>query len=161
RRAEVGGGARNDALERLQLRSSVREAGLDLARDLGEGGLVHHREVGEHLAIDVDLRLLQAGHEGRIGHAHLARRGVDARDPQRAEGAFSLAAIAVGVLPRLHHRLLGYAIDVLPAAAESLGLLEDLLVAGARRDSTLDSWHGALLRSSTAAWNGSPPCWCG
>ena len=55
---------------------------------------------------------------------------------------FLLAAVAVGVLPRLHHRLLGDAEDVAAAAAEALGLVEDLLVARARRYATFDSWHG-------------------
>ena len=58
---------------------------------------------------------------------------------------FLCAAVAVGVLPRLHHRLLGDAEDVLAAAAEALGLREDLLVPGARGYATFDSWHGALL----------------
>src|SRR4051812_10376328 len=139
----------------------MREAGLDLPCDLGERRLVHHREIGEDLAVDVDLRALQPGHERAVGHAELAHRGVDARDPQRAEGALLLAAVAVGVLPRLHHRLLGDAVDVLAAAAEPLRLLEDLLVARARRYSTLDPWHGALLSSSTAACCELPPCWYG
>src|SRR5205085_5558544 len=129
----------------------VREVRLDLAGDLVESRLVGNGEVREHLAVDVDVGALQARHERAVAHAELAHRGVDARDPQRAEGALLVAAVAVGVLPRLHHRLLGYAIDVLPAAAETLRLLEDFLVARARRDSTLDSWHGALLTTSTAA----------
>src|SRR6185503_10909157 len=79
----------------------------------------------------------------------------------RAERALLVAAVAVRVLPRLHQRLLGYAVDVLPAAAETLGLLEDFLVARARRYASLDSWHGALLTTSTAAWNAPLPCWYG
>src|ERR1051326_3691991 len=122
---------------------SVSEAGFDLTGDLGERRLVHHREIGEHLAGDVDLRLLQPRHEARVGHAELAHRGVDARDPERADLALLLPAIAVGVLPRLHQRLLGDAVDVLPAAAEPLRLLEDFLVARTRRYASLDSWHGA------------------
>src|SRR5678816_4472594 len=85
------------------------------------------------LAVDVDIGALEAGHESAVAHAHLAHRRVDARDPQRAERALLVAAVAVRVLPRLHQRLLGYAVDVLPAAAETLGLLEDFLVARARR----------------------------
>src|SRR5688572_11970336 len=123
----------------------VGDAGLDLVRDARERGLVEHREVGEHLAVDLDLRLLQARHERAVGEAELAHRGIDARDPERPERALAVAAVAVGVLPRLHHRFLGDAVDVAPAAAEALGLGEDLLVARARRYSTLDSWHGASL----------------
>src|SRR5205823_13465322 len=142
-------------------RASMRQDGVDLAGDLGESRLVVHRQIGKHLAIDRDLRLLQPRHERAVAHAELAHRRVDARDPQRAEGAFLVPAVAVGVLARLHHRLLGYAVDILAAAAETLGLLENLLVARARRDSTLDSWHGALPTTSTAASRGWRPCWSG
>src|SRR4051812_40911446 len=118
----------------------MREAGFDLPRDLGERRLVHHGKIGEDLAVDVDLRALQPGHEGAVGHAELAHRGIDALDPKGAEGALPLPAVAIGVLPRLHHRLLGDAVDVLPATAEPFRLLEDLLVARARRDSSLYTW---------------------
>src|SRR6185436_12251073 len=151
--------ARETMLSRSDKDYLMREACFDLARDRGERGLVAHGEVGEHLAVDVDLRLLQPRHEARVVHAELAHRGVDARDPQRADHPLLVAAVAVGVLPRLHHRLLGDAIDVAAAAAEALRLLEDLLVARARRDASFYAWHGALLTTSTAAWNGSPPCW--
>src|SRR6185436_4569589 len=63
---------------------SVSEARLDLACDLGERGLVEHREVGEHLAIDLDLGFLHPRHERAVAHAELAHRGVDAGDPERA-----------------------------------------------------------------------------
>src|SRR2546426_9003445 len=56
------------------------------------------------LAVDLDLGALEPGHEARVGHAQLAHRCVDARDPQRADDALLLPAVAVGVLPRLHHR---------------------------------------------------------
>src|SRR5262245_1659748 len=138
----------------------MRDAGFDLAGDLGERRLVLHGEVGQELAVDLDVGLLQPGHEGAVAHSQLAHGGVDARDPEGAHGALLLPAVAVGILPGLHHRLLGDAVDVAAAAAEALRLAEDLLVARARRYSTLDSWHGALLTTSTAAWNGSPPCWC-
>jgi hypothetical protein len=97
------------------------------------------------------LAFFRPVHERAVGHAELAHGGVDAGDPQRAELALALAAVAVGVLPRLHHRLLGDAVDVLAAAAETLGLLEDLLVARACGYAAFDSGHGALLRR-TAAW---------
>src|SRR5438309_2025546 len=147
RRAESSERAVNDAAQvaRVVLQL-VREVCFDLAGDLVERRLVGHRKIRENLAVDVDVRAFETRHEGAVAHAERAHRGVDARDPQRAEGALLVATVAVGVLPRLHQRLLGYAIDVLAAAAESLGLLEDFLVARARRDSTLDSWHGALLR---------------
>src|SRR5467141_541342 len=129
----------------------VREVRLDLAGDLVESRLVANGEVREHLAVDVDVGALQAGHERAVAHAELAHRGVDAGDPQRAELALLLPAVAIGILARLHQRLLRDPVNVLAAAAEALGLLEDFLVARARRYSALYSGHGALLTTSTAA----------
>src|SRR5919197_195348 len=80
---------------------------------------------------------------------------------QCAKLALTWPAISIGVLSRLHQRLLRDAVDVLAAAAEALRLLEDFLVARARRDSPLYSGHGALLMRSTAASRGQPPCWSG
>src|SRR5574341_996125 len=123
----------------------MRQARFRLARDLVEGRLVAHREIGQHLAVDLDVRALEPGHENAVAHAELAHGGVDARDPQRADLALLDPAVAERILPRLHQRLLGYAVDVLAPAAETLGLLEDLLVARARRYPSLHPWHGALL----------------
>src|SRR5439155_7745647 len=75
--------------------------------------------------------------------ACIARARVDAGDPQGAELALLVAAVAIRVLTCPHHRFLRDAVDVLAAAAETLGLLEDFLVARARRDSAFYAWHGA------------------
>src|SRR5204863_461662 len=155
RRARARRGCRGPTRER----DSVHQIGLDLAGDLVESRLVANGEVREHLAIDVDVGALQARHERAVAHAELAHRGVDASDPQRPELAFLLPAVAIGVLPRFHQRLLRDPVDVLAPAAEALRLFEDFLVARARRYASLDSWHGALLTTSTAASRESPPCW--
>src|SRR5476651_1843740 len=126
---------------------SGTEARFGLFDDLAERGLVEHREVGEDLAIHVDDGLLQARHELAVRDTRLAGARVDASNPERAELALLVAAVAIGVLPRLHHRFLGDAVYVIAAAAETLGLVEDLLVARARRDSAFYAWHvGGSLR---------------
>ena len=56
-----------------------------------------HREVGEDLAVDVDLGGLQAGDEPRVRDVVLAARGVDAHDPQPPELALAGPAVAVRV----------------------------------------------------------------
>src|SRR5207248_9526953 len=95
RRAERGARAKPG----LRGPALVREVRLDLAGDLVESRLVGNGEVREHLAVDVDVGALQARHERAVAHAELAHRGVDARDPQRAELALPLAAVAIGILP--------------------------------------------------------------
>src|SRR5262249_10916557 len=117
------------------------EARFGLLDDTPERRFIENREVREDLAIDLDAGFLQARHELAVGHARGASAGVDARDPERAEVALLVAAVAVGVLPRAHHRFLGDAIDVLAPAAVTLGLLQDFLVARARRYSTFYARH--------------------
>ena len=95
------------------------QLGLHLVDDAAEGSRVVDGHVGQHLAVDVDLGLLQAGHELAVGDAAGRGRGVDAGDPELAEDALAGAAVTVGVLAGLHHRLLGDAEDVLAAAAVS------------------------------------------
>ena len=68
-----------------------------------------------------------------VGQAERAHRGVEALDPQRAEGALLPLAVAEGVLVGLLDRLLGDADGVLAAAVIALGGLVDFLVLGVRR----------------------------
>src|SRR5579862_373364 len=117
------------------------EARFGLLDDTPECGFIENGEVGEDLAIDLDTGFLQARHELAVRHSRCAGARVDAGDPQRAEITLLVAAVAVGVLPRAHHRFLGDLEYVLPAAAITLGLVEDLLVARARRDSTFYARH--------------------
>jgi hypothetical protein len=62
---------------------------------------------------------------------------------QRRESALLVAAVAVGVLVALLHRLHGDADGVLAAAVIALRLLQNFLVAGVRRDAPFDTCHGS------------------
>src|SRR5580704_14186171 len=66
--------------------------------DASEGVGVVHGDVGQDLAVELHVRELEAMDELRVGEAVLARGRVDARDPQAAEVALAVAAIAVAVL---------------------------------------------------------------
>jgi len=68
-----------------------------------------------------------------------AGAGVDALNPKAAEAALADAPVAVGILQPLLDPLDGDLVDVLGAAAVTLGLLENLLVAGVRGDAPLDT----------------------
>src|SRR3954466_407810 len=89
-----------------------------------EGLGVAHGDVGQHLAVELDLRKLQAVHELAVGEALLARRGVDALDPQAAELALAVLAVAVGVGARLEELLLRALVARVLLAAVALGPLE-------------------------------------
>ena len=78
RRAERRERAGDDAAQFIQARPATQwaKAGFDLAGDLGERRLVEHREVGEHLAVDLDVGVLQARHERAVASSR-------ARAPRR------------------------------------------------------------------------------
>src|SRR5690606_7498803 len=99
------------------------------------------REIRQHLAVDLDAGLVEAVDEAAIGQAVLADSGVDALDPERAEIALAILAVAIGILQRLLDSLLGDADGVLAAAVETLGLGENLLVLGVGGNASLYACH--------------------
>src|ERR687896_1575010 len=122
-----------------------------LAGALGESaeGLgIAHGDVREHLAVELDPGQLEAVHEGAVAHAVLARGGVDARDPEAAEVALAVAAVAVRVGVRLHDGFLGAAVGAVRLPAIALRALERRAALLAGVDGALDAGHRPLPPSS-------------
>src|SRR5208283_2183481 len=119
---------------------------LRLLDDRGEGGGLADGELGEDLAIDLDPRRSERRDKPAVGEAVLAHRRVDPLDPQGAELALAVLAVAVGVLHRLVDGGLGGADGILAAAEEALGLLQNLLVLGVGGYAPLDARHRSKLR---------------
>src|SRR5438552_14069409 len=115
-------------------------------RDSGKRLWVGDGDVGQHLPVERDARLLEAVDEPRVRHAVDAGGGVDAGDPERAEVPAAHAAAA----GRLHQAALDGLDRALVAAvapaAETLGELEDSISTATCLEPTLDA-H--LLSSST------------
>ena len=79
------------------------------------------RQLREALAIERDAGVLQAVDQLAVGQAVLARRGVDADDPQAAEVALLAAAADEGVLERGVDRFLRGAIQLALVGVVALG----------------------------------------
>src|SRR5487761_2048386 len=126
-----------------------RQRGLGLFHDRLECRRLGDGEIGQHLAADHYPGLGYAVDEAAVVEAERPHRGVQALDPQRAEGALAPLAVAEGVLAGLLDRLLGDADGVLAAAVIALGGFENFLVLGVRSDATFDAGHGK-----------SPCSWC-
>src|ERR1017187_1189386 len=114
---------------------------LGLVRQGSKRRFVKHRQIGQDLAIHLDGSLLQAVHQGAVLHPQFPGTGVDTGDPEGTELALALPAVPVLVLPRLHHRFFGNPINGTTTTPVTLGGVENLLVAPARRYTPLDSWH--------------------
>src|SRR3954465_15257207 len=108
------------------------ERRLRLLGDRLERGRLVDCELGEDLAVELDVRLLAAVDELVVGEALLPRGRVDARDPEAAEDALLVLAVAVGVDERVLDLLLRVGVRGVLEPPVATCLLEDLapLLAG-------------------------------
>src|ERR1700730_5349057 len=124
-----------------------------------EGRRVANRQIRQHLAIDVDAGEFQAVHELVVRHPLAARRRVDPGDPELAHVTLPRAAVAIGVLERMEHRLVGRPEERPVRHAEALGEAEDLLVTPAGGNASLYARHlrsGPSCRGPRGAGAGRP-----
>ena len=82
-------------------------------------------EVGENLAVDLDVLLVDEADELAVGYALHTCGGVDTLNPQSAESLLFLLAIPVCVGLTLLPSVLGYGPDVLTTTEVTLGEFED------------------------------------
>src|SRR5688572_29144753 len=98
-------------------------------------------ELAEHLAIDRDPVLGQAKDEPAVLDIALRASGGDPRDPEPSEVPLLRPSVAKGVLPRLHHLLVGAAENVLLATPITGGRLHNFLVTFVAHQATFNSCH--------------------
>ena len=120
---------------------SLRVRALCDLGNLGEGGGITHSKIGEHLAIDLHPGHCPAVDERAVGHAILTRCRVDADDPQAAEIALADTAVTVGVVQRVHERLMGTFVQPIVRSSVAFHLGQDLLVPPVGGHTTLDAGH--------------------
>ena len=94
-----------------------------------DGGFISDGEVGEDFAVDFDAGGLEAFHKSAVGETMSTSGGVDALDPQVAEGAFPDFTVAVVVDHGFPHGVFGVAEVGGTEAAESFGFIDGALAA--------------------------------
>src|SRR3954468_8593382 len=128
-----------------RVRAVERPGGtLGALRDFGdatERRAVAHGEVGEDLAVDLDVRALKAADQLTVRQAVLPRGGVDPDDPQLTHLALALLPVARGVRERMEERFAGRLDQLRSGAAATLRRLEQALVPLVGGDAPLDSCH--------------------
>ena len=119
---------------------SLGRSGLRLERvlseldDFAKRGGVRGGEVGEDLAVQFDLRGLQALDEAAVGHANGADGGVDTGLPEITEGALLGLAVAEGVLPAVIKGVGGVTVELGALEAKTFGGAQCPLAAAAGGD---------------------------
>src|SRR4051812_11970218 len=145
-----------------------RDVGASDVDDRRERGRVVDGELGEVLAVDLDTGGLEALDEPVVGHAVGASSRVDALDPQLTKLTLARPAVAVGVVHRVEHLLLGLAVEPRALAAVAAGALEYDATLLVGIDCPLHACHGNSLlglMSSTgrrlpSGRAASSPSWC-
>src|SRR6186997_3351316 len=84
-----------------------RQRGLGLLGDRLKRRRLGDGEIRQHLSVHRDARLRETVDEDAVGHPERTNRGVDALDPERAEGALLALAVTEGILTGLLDRSLG------------------------------------------------------
>src|SRR5664279_4370613 len=107
-----------------------------------EGIRLGHCQVGQHLAVDLDLGTVKTGDEPAVARPVEAGRRVDPLDPELAEVALTGTAVPVGVLHRVHDLLVGSTERTALVAVVTLCLLEGGAMVLLGVYCTLDSGHG-------------------
>src|SRR2546428_12043086 len=97
--------------------------------------------VREYLAVEVDPREAQRGHEAAVGDPRVTRGRVDPRDPERTELTFACTAGPVGLAQGVHRGLAGGSTELVLRGPPTLGLREQLLVLLVSGNSALDPGH--------------------
>ena len=109
------------------LKSMQEEKLLYLGNDSLECFGVIHGQVGEYLAVDLDSGLVQKTHQLRIAQTLEACGSIDTLNPQCAEGALLVAAVAEGIGKTLLPSILGYGPNVLAGTKVTSGQTQDFL----------------------------------
>src|SRR5260370_71885 len=107
----------------------------------GKSGFVLQRDLGQHLAIQIDAALLQTADEFTIRNSRGPASGADAHDPQRTEIALLQAASLVRVALRLLDRFLRGAVEFALGQEKAGGAFERLVAVLSSFWSSFNSWH--------------------
>lgn len=90
-------------------------------------------EISQNLAVEFDAAFIQLAHEHRIRHSILTSTRVNPLNPQRAELALFVAAVAIGVRKALFDRVFGNRPNVFATSERTFGEFEDLFASCAAR----------------------------
>lgn len=106
-----------------------------------EGRRVMQGQIGQYLAVESGVFLVETVDQPRISGAIHPGTGIDPGNPQATEGSFLVLAVAVGITPGLFYRVLGYGVHFAACTEVALGGIHDLFAARPAGDCVYGTWH--------------------
>ncbi len=122
-------------------RWKIRLDTLDLFDECLEGVVVADRELGENLAVELNLLGLQDSDEAAVARIESAKRVAESDDPEGTEGALLVPSVTIGVGTGFHDGLFGGGILSAAAPAVSLCRLEKVVASFACGHAALHTGH--------------------
>ena len=113
----------------------------DGLHQLGESSGIVDSDVGEHLAVDGDVLLLETIHQHGVAHVVHAGSRIDAGDPQTTEITLAQATAHIGVTKAAGDLLAGSAVLLGLGAETALGKLKHLAAFLMGINSCFDTCH--------------------
>src|SRR5438128_9112356 len=110
--------------------------------DPGKGVRVVDRNVGQSLAVELDLGALQAVNQLAVANSAHAACRVDANDPETPEQALAHAPVAKGIHTAADQGNRRLSDEIVPAEAKPLGQPAQTFAASKDRFTAACSWHG-------------------
>src|SRR5262249_10284229 len=107
---------------------------------------VVHSQIGQHAAIESDIRLAQTRDQAAIAETASARCRIDAHDPQCAELTLFLTTIAIGVLTGLDDGLLSNTESTRTGTVVTFREFQDFLVTATSGHTTFYTSHLSIPR---------------
>jgi hypothetical protein len=104
----------------LFVRFNRLESGFD---DLAENGMISDGQIGEDLAINLDIGHAEGMHQTAIIQAMNASSGIDADNPQSAHIPLAIATISIGESHRAHHGFMSAAEEAMACSIKGFRLL--------------------------------------
>jgi hypothetical protein len=102
---------------------------------------IAHGKISQDLAVDSHSGNRESLDQAVVWEAIQSAGSVDPLNPEPAHVAFTVTAIAIGILQRPHHRFVSALVQPVSRTAMTLDLQKDFSMPAMSRNTTLDTSH--------------------
>jgi len=99
----------------------LSESGFSLFSDSAESSRIMNSNIGQHLAVQVDLGSFQSVNKSAVGQAMQTSRRINARNPQSTELALTLATVTISILTGFDYSLFGGTVKLATGTVVTFG----------------------------------------
>jgi len=130
----------------IEIQRTLLDAGFCQTGDLREPFRIGDGDVGQDLAVDLDIGLFETENEAAVGPPVQSLGIMDTCNPSVAEITFLYATIPEGIIECPVNSFGSTAEQLAPCAPVTLGKFQYLVTSASRFKTSFNAWHLLLLR---------------